>query len=428
MPQVATTNPYAAKPCRYATRYDVTVSTLNQEETTAPLSRIEIDLGAIGRNVAAVRRLVGPDTTICGVVKKNAYGLGAVTIAHRLAKAGCGMLAVYSPEEAEQLNSGAVTTPMLLLYPLRHLARTDGLYRPAVAERLHLTIHDPEQLEQLDQLGRTFGIKLPVHLFVDTGMSRSGLSPQQFADALDSQKSRHYTRIAGIMSHLATASGDSKRAKKQLDAFDTLLVQHEGKIPADALIHLANSYGVLRSPTYHRSLVRPGLGLYGYGEHDLVGEPAIDPGLRWSPTVRWVSRVVQVGVYPRHAKVGYGATYTLKRKSVLGLVPVGYGDGYPLGLSSTKDRCAQVRVRFESGWRICNVLGRVNMDQLSIDLTDVAKQLEGADEQVLREIEVEVYSADPEAPNALHRLAEQADTHCYEMLCRLGTHLPRVYV
>ncbi|MBB6430425.1 alanine racemase [Algisphaera agarilytica] len=405
------------------------MSTLNQEQSTEPMSRVEIDTAALERNVATVRRLVGPDTTVCGVVKKNAYGLGAVTIAHKLTKAGCEMLAVFSPEEAEQLNSGAVTTPMLLFYPLRHLARTDGLYRPAVAERLHLTIHDPEQLEALDQLGRTFGIKLPVHLYVDTGMSRSGLSPELFAEILESQKSRHYTRIAGVMSHLATASGDPKRAQKQLDTFDKLLKQHEADIPEDALVHLANSYGVLRSPTYHRTLVRPGLGLYGYGEHDLVGEPSIEPGLRWSPTVRWVSRVVQLGTYPRHAKVGYGATYTLKRKSILGLVPVGYGDGYPLALSSTKDRCAKVRVRHGGVWHECDVLGRVNMDQLTIDLTDLAKSLDDeADEQTLRGAEVEVYSNDPEAANALHKLAEMANSQCYELLCRLGAHLPRVYV
>jgi len=405
------------------------MSTLNREESTSPLSRVEIDLGAVDRNVAAVRRLVGDGPTICGVVKKDAYGLGAVTVAHRLAKAGCGMLAVYSPDEAERLSAGAVTTPILLLYPLRHLARTDGLYRPAVAERLHLTIHDPAQLEQLDQLGRTFGIQLPVHLFIDTGMSRSGLSPKQLAEVLASQESRHYTRVAGVMSHLATASGDPKRAQKQLDTFDKLLAEHEDQIPEDALIHLANSYGVLRSPTYHRTLVRPGLGLYGYGEHDLEGGPVIEPSLRWSPSVRWVSRVVQIGVYPRHAKVGYGATFTLKRKSILGLVPVGYGDGYPLALSSTKDRCAKVRVRFQEVWHDCDVLGRVNMDQLSIDLTDVAKLIDGdKDEQTLRSLNVEVYSNDPEAPNALHKLAELAGTHCYEMLCRLGSHLPRVYV
>ena len=186
---------------------------LNEEQSTAPLSRLEVDLGAIAENVATIRRLVGPDVTICGVVKKNAYGLGASTIAHRMARAGCKMLAVYSPQEADELTAGAVTTPILLLYPLRHLARTEGLYRPAVAERLHLTIHAPDQLEAVDQIGRTFGIRMPTHLFVDTGMSRSGLSAEQFAEALATQKQRRYSRVAGVMSHLATASSDPKVAK-----------------------------------------------------------------------------------------------------------------------------------------------------------------------------------------------------------------------
>lgn len=405
------------------------MSTLNQEETTPPLSWIEIDLGAVADNVAQVRRLVGPGVAICGVVKKNAYGLGAVNLAHRMVKAGCEMLAVFSPREAEQLNAGAITTPILLFYPLRHLARTEGLYRPAVAERLHLTIHDVDQLQQVDQVGRTFGIKLPVHLFLDTGMSRSGLSAEQFTHVLTTQKDRHYTRIAGVMSHLASASGDPKRAQKQLDRFDALLTEHQDKIPADAVIHIANSYGVLRSPTYHRAMVRPGLGLYGYGEHDLVGQPEIDPALRWSPCVRWVSRVVQVGTYARHAAVGYNATVKLKRKSTLGIVPVGYGDGYPLALSSTPERHATVRVQFRGVWHDCPVVGRVNMDQLSIDLTDAVKAL-GLDAggEALREAEVEIYSSDPDAPNALHKLADHAGSHCYEMLCRLGGELPRVYV
>ncbi|MEM8739684.1 MAG: alanine racemase [Planctomycetota bacterium] len=419
------------------------MSTLNQEETTAPLSRVEVKLDALSTNVAAVRGLLGEGPVVCGVVKKNAYGLGAVTVAHRLTKAGCGMLAVYGPDEAEQLNAGAVTTPMLMLYPLRHLARTQGLYRPAVAGRLHLTIHDPEQLEALDQIGRTFGIKLPVHLYVDTGMSRSGLTETQFGEALAAQPQRRYTRVAGVMSHLATASSDPVRAGKQLDRFDALLDRHRERIPRDALIHLANSYGVLRAPAYHRTLVRPGLGLYGYGEDDLVGEPAVGRDVRWTPAVRWISRVVQVGGYARHARVGYGATYTLKRKSVLGVVPVGYADGYPLALSSTLERCAAVRVRItghgnaDAGgnggadaagrWQACPVLGRINMDQITIDLTDLAKET-GASMPALRGAEVEVYSDDPAAPNALPRLAAAAGSHVYELLTRLGSHLPRVYV
>ena len=406
------------------------MSVRNTEQTTAPLSRLEIRLDAIDHNVAELRRLVGPDVTICGVVKKNAYGLGAVTLAHRLLKAGCGMLAVYSPAEAEALNAGAVTAPILLYFPLRHLARTEGLYRPAVAERLHLSIHDPEQLEQLEQLGRTFGIRLPVHLFVDTGLSRGGLTLQQAGEILTTQPQRAYTRLAGIMTHLATAPGDPARAQKQIERFDTLLEEHAQHIPADTLIHLANTYGTMRADTYHRRMVRPGLGLYGYGDGDLIGDPQIDPPAKLRPCLRWVSRLVHVGHYPRHAAVGYGATHKLKRNSVLGLVPVGYADGYPLGLSGR----GSVGVRRPDSQERCDcpVLGRVNMDQITVDLTDLVKEAgSGAhdfDPSSLRGAEVEIYSDDPSAPHAVSRLAELAQSNAYELLCRLSPTLPRVYV
>ena len=384
-----------------------------------PLSRLEIDLAALHRNVEAVRSLVGPGVVICGVVKKNAYGLGAVPVAHRMVKAGCGMVSVYGPEEAEQLIQGAVTAQILLLYPLRHLGRTDLLYRPASSGKLHLTVHDPEQLDALDAIGRTFGIRLPVHLYIDTGMSRSGLSVAEFADALASQANRKYLRLAGIMTHLATADNDPAFAAVQVERFDALLEQHRAAIPADATVHLANSYATLRAHRYHRAMVRPGLMLFGYGPSDLAaGGDIIDPLPKLSPVLRWVSRLIHVQEYPPGSRVGYGATHTLQRPSTIGIVPVGYGDGYPLGLSN----CSAVRVSVAGRWHDAPVLGRVNMDQLTVDLTDI-----DAARDTLHDAEVEVYGNDPGAVNALPRLAGLAGSHCYELLCRLGADLPRQY-
>ena len=384
-----------------------------------PLSRLEIDLSAVHRNVEAVRAVAGPDVVICGVVKKDAYGLGAVPVAHRMVKAGCGMVSVYAPDEAEQLIRGAVTAPILLLYPLRHLGRTDLLYRPASSGKLHLTVHDPAQLDQLDAIGRTFGIRLPVHLYIDTGMSRSGLSPAEFGEALATQQGRKYLRTAGIMTHLATADNDPAFAAEQVRRFDTLLEEHRGAIPADATVHLANSYATLRAHRYHRAMVRPGLMLYGYGPSDLVpGGDVIDPPPTLAPVLRWVSRVIHVQDYPAGSRVGYGATHTLQRDSTLGIVPVGYGDGYPLGLSNR----GVVRVSVNDAWHDAPVLGRVNMDQLTVDLTDI-----DAGRDTLHGAEVEVYGNNPDTANALPRLADAAGSHCYELLCRLGTDLPRRY-
>ncbi len=388
------------------------------------MSRLEIDLNAIDANVAALQKILGPDTAICGVVKKDAYGLGAVTIAHRLVKAGCSMLCVYGPEEAEQLVQGAVTAPILMTYPLRHLGRTDSLYRPAVAERLHLTIHDPQQLKELDAIGRTFGIRLPVHLYIDTGMARGGLNPQQFSEAITSQSDRRYQRIAGIYTHFATADSDPKFLEKQQQRLDELLEQHRSDIPSDCIIHMANTHAVLRDTSLHRSMVRPGLSLYGFGTADFAGKPPmVEPMPKLRGVVRWISRVIHVQDYPRHTRVGYQSMHRTEKKTTLGLVPVGYGDGYPLALSDK----AQVRVRIADRWHKCPVLGRISMDQITIDLTAAVAEVDVA-RQAAFDAEVEVLGNDPDQPNHPNRLAALAGCHVYELLCRLHPGLPRKYL
>ena len=178
-------------------------------------------------------------------------------------------------------------------------------------------------------------------------------------------------------------------------------------------------------------MIRPGLALLGYGPDLLDGPTALDaPELE--PVARWMSRIVHVQRYPRRTPVGYGSTHKLKRESLLGLVPVGYADGYPLALSNK----ASVRVHGEvdaagPGLRIaaqtasdCRVLGQVSMDQIVVDLTDVPCD----DPQELRGRAVEVYGRDPRAPHALPNLATIAKTHVYELLCRISPSIRRVYV
>ncbi len=175
---------------------------------------------------------------LCGVIKKDAYGLGASTIAHRLTKAGCDMLAVFSPEEAEQLIRNSVNAPMLLLMPMRTIGRTDALYRQAVAGKLHLTIHDVDQLHQLNEVGRTFGMRLPVHLYVDTGMSRSGLNEQQLQSVLAALPTLRTIRLAGLCSHLASADDDPRFTEEQRQRFDAILEEARPTLPADAPVTL----------------------------------------------------------------------------------------------------------------------------------------------------------------------------------------------
>jgi len=393
-------------------------------------SYLEINLGRLEANLHALRRLLAGSNSghavqrpaMCAVVKKQAYGLGAVAIAHRLVKAGVDMLAVYDAAEAEELVTAGITAPMLVLMPVHELARTNALYRHAARGKLHLAVHGPEQLAALNEVGHRFGLKLPVHLYLDTGMSRGGLNREQLAKAIARACESRFVQIAGLYSHLATADSDGAFAESQRQRLEQALREHAPLIGGEVTRHLANTCGILRDASLHYDMVRPGLGLLGYGPEQMPIEDALE-GEPLVPVARWMSRLIHVQQYPVGTAVGYGGTDVLERRSTLGVVPVGYGDGYPLELSNQ----AVMRLEDADGhWPHAPIRGRVSMDQLVVDLTDVAGSTDALDS--LLNASVEVYSDEPTAPNALPRLAQQAGTHCYELLCRLSPRLKRYHV
>jgi len=396
------------------------------------MSRIDVDLGAVEHNVRALRGISGEGPAaraVCAVVKKDAYGLGAVQVAHRLMRGGVEMLAVYSPDEAAELVAKAVTLPILLLSPLRELNRTDVLYRHTVAEKLHVSIHDPAQLQAVNAIGHTFGIRMPIQPYIDTGMSRSGLSAEQFAAMMRQLHKTPFVRITGVYTHMATGDDDPDFLAEQFERFEAALQQTGDALPPDTRRHVANTFTCFRDSRYHLDMIRPGLGLYGYGPEWLSPGPVIADAPTLRPAARWMTRVNHVQRYPKGTPVGYGCTHKLRRASVVGVVPVGYADGYPVALSNK----GTVRVQppehppeqppQTDTWVEAKVLGRVNMDQLTIDLTDAAGGID--DINTLRDAEVEVYSNDPSAPNDVSALAKAAKTNTYELLCRLAPTIPR---
>ena len=392
-------------------------------------SWLEIDLGRLEHNVATLKSRLAPDGRVapkmCVAIKKDAYGLGAAPIAHRLVKAGCDMLAVFSADEARELVKNAITCPLLVLMPLSELSRTDLLYRHAVAERLHLTIHSVEQLAAVNQIGRTFGIRFPVHLHLDTGMSRGGLSEAQADTILQNFGDHSHARLAGLMTHFASAATDPGFTREQAGRLQALAERHKAAVPNDCVLHVANTFALLREPALHLDMVRPGLGVFGYGPELLPeSDAAALPPL--SPIVRWLSGIMHVQRYTAGSPIGYGATHQLLEDAVLGVVPVGYGDGYPQNLSNL----ASVRVTTETPKGAvtadCRVLGRVNMDQITIDLSPLA--VDASDLDFLKTAQVEVYSNDPSAPNSLSQLAASSGNSVYELLCRMSPQLKRHYV
>ncbi len=387
-------------------------------------SWLEIDLGGLAWNLAAVRGLVGSGVRVCCVVKSDAYGLGAVPIAERLAASGADMLAVYSADQAETLVSQGVDMPLLLLMPVRGLDRGGALGRFAASGRLHFSIHDVAQIEQVNAIGQSLGCVLPVHLYLDTGMSRSGLELQEASVLLERLGGGGHVQLVGLYTHLATAGGDPVFAQEQLSLFEGFVAANRAHLGRGVLLHAANTFAALRGRRYHLSMVRVGLGLLGYGGDLMTGGVGVVDGLSLKPVVRWVSGISHIQRYPQGARVGYGGTCRLNRDSVLGVVPVGYGDGYPLALSNK----GVVRVLGDGDQQgaAAKVLGQVSMDQIVIDLTDCGGIAGGAGPRVGGL--VELISNDAGSPCSLVRLADLAGSNCYELLCRVSGRVERRYM
>jgi len=405
-------------------------------------SRIEVNLAAVSHNVRLMKRIVGPECRICPIVKSDAYGLGAVRVSKTLVAAGADMLAVFTPGQARELINAAIGRPVLILMPVHTIDRTDALYRALICNSLHLAVHDADHLDDLVRMAERFGATLPLHLEVDTGMSRGGCPVDSAPEILRRIASHRRLTLAGLYTHFADAESNMEMTDGQLRAFNTLLESCNDLIPSGCLIHAASTFAALRAQRFHKSMIRVGLAWAGYGTPALEGGEIIRDGEHLQPAIAWTSRIVQVKTIPPGATVGYGATWKADRESVIGIVPVGYADGYPMaaGARAGADRSSpspaasrgQVAIVIEQdsdrAQRFVPVIGAVNMDQITIDLTDVVPPTDEASQREAMSWRVELITPDAAAPNHLPRLAALGGTFAHEMMCRLNPRLPRSYV
>lgn len=390
-------------------------------------SNIEIDLSAIEQNVLVIRRALAIDTperpkTLCAVLKADAYGLGAPRIAKRLEIAGVDMLAVYTTDEARDLLHVAIRLPILILSPVREILRDDPLYRAASLGKLHFTVHDLGQLHSLSHMTDHLGMTLPVHIEVDTGLHRAGSPPADAARIVEIAAKHPRLRIAGLCTHFASADCDPEQTSRQADEFDVWLAHVKPMTDPETLIHVANSCALFRSTNYHRDLVRVGLAIYGYVAdrfHDPDSCQLIEQCRELVPVVRWTSRIIHLINVPAGDPVGYGGTWKAQRDTRLALIPVGFADGYPLGLSN----CGAVGVELpDRSIMYCPVAGRVSMDQITIDITDTPPGSVG------QGTSVELIGLNESAPNRLPALAHAAGSSIHEMLTRLNPRIERRYL
>jgi alanine racemase len=281
-------------------------------------------------------------------------------------------------------------------------------------------------------------MSIRVHLEIDTGMSRGGCGVLEAPEVLERIAACRRLKIGGVFTHFASAEADLEFTNRQLKVFERFLSEHGHRLGPECHIHAANSFATLRHARFHKSMVRIGLAWAGYGAEWMSGDELLKDADALRPAVSWRSRLVQTKRIESGTPVGYGSRWTARRPTTLGLVPVGYADGYPICLGARDDapRGAVVAIferandGSEHGGLIgyAPVVGAVNMDQISIDLTDVMARRGGGPGDIGVGTIVELITPDTKAPNHLPSIARLAGTIPHEILTRMSARIRRQYI
>jgi len=363
----------------------------------------EVSASAVRHNVSVLRAMLPVGTEICAAVKADCYGHGLDVLMGVIAE-GVDALAVATAAEALRIRELGYRGEVLMLFPPGPHAPL-ALLTELIASDLTLTISSQAEVLPVSRAARQVGKRVSVHAKVDTGMGRGGVASAEAAELVGRIRRVYSMDIRGLYTHLACADeADKGSAYEQMATF----VQAVGACGrSDLTLHVANSAALIDLPATHLNRVRPGIAVYGYHSSDeMVNRPDLRPALRVT------GRLVQVKDAAEGSRCGYGLTHTFDRPSRVGIVPMGYADGY---LRSFSNR-ATMRI---AGLDV-PVRGRVSMDQTIIDLTDVPHAKAGD--------EVEIISPDPQAPHSVENLARLAGTIPYEIMCHLGNRVKRTLV
>ncbi|MER5659594.1 alanine racemase [Streptomyces mirabilis] len=375
---------------------------------TAPLrARAEIDLAALRANVRTLRAHA-PSAALMAVVKSDAYGHGAVPCARAALEAGATWLGTATPEEALALRAAGLTDSRIMCW----LWTPGGPWREAIEADLDVSVSGMWALREVTAAAEAAGTAARVQLKADTGLGRAGCQPADWPElvreALGAEE-RGLIDITGLWSHFACADEPGHPSiQAQLNLFREMVTYAEERGVRPEVRHIANSPATLTLPESHFDLVRTGIAVYGISPSPEIGTPA-DFGLR--PVMTLSASLALVKRVPGGHGVSYGHHYVTAGATTLGLVPVGYADGVPRHASGTGP------VLVGGKWR--TVAGRVAMDQFVVDL--------GGDEPVPGSEAILFGPGDRGEPTA-EDWARAAGTIAYEIVTRIGTRVPRVYV
>ena len=380
---------------------------LQEKIDTYQRGYIPVDLDAIVSNMCNMKANIAEHTKMIGVIKTDGYGHGSVPIAHCLEELDFMFgFAVATAEEAHVLRKAGVKKPILILgYTFPYS------YEMLVREEIRPAVFRYDTVPELVSAAKSAGQPVKVHIKVDTGMSRIGITPDEeglrFVEELMHQDG---IEIEGIFTHFAKADYlDKSDAEAQLARFVSFLQLIEDRLKLSIPVrHCSNSAGILELPAANMDVVRAGITLYGLYPSDEVSREAV----ALTPALSFYSHIVYVKTIHAGQSVSYGGTFTAKKDTRVATIPVGYGDGYPRSLSNK----GYVLIRGKRA----PILGRVCMDQFMVDVSDIPEAKEGDRVTLIGYDKTEHISAE--------LLGDMSGRFNYELVCDLGKRIPRVYI
>jgi len=367
----------------------------------------EIDLDALEHNLNEAKKHVSKNVGVMAMVKGDAYGHGAVQVSSKLAKCGVASLGVATVEEGLELRESGIHIPIVVMGGLM------GMGSPAcgmmVGADLTPVIHSAGVVGALESVCKSAGKVINVHLKVDSGMTRLGVLPKDLDRVLEELKSCKHIKLEGVMTHFAMAE-DPDYTLFQEKVFDEAVQKIKKAFKDVKVWHAANSAALIDEREFETDSstlwVRPGLMLYG-------AYPTLDyrEKVNLKPVMTIKSSIALIKTVPEGTKVSYNCTYTTDKKTRLGVIPIGYADGYPWSLSNKG-------VLLVNGKRV-PVVGRVTMDMIIVNLNDVEAKV--GDKVVL-------LGKQGKDEITINEIADLAGTITYEFFSGISKRMPRFYI
>lgn len=364
----------------------------------------EINLDTIATNTKNIKKLVG-DKELIAIVKADCYGHGAVDVVPTLLENGASRLAVAMLTEAIELRENNINAPIVILgYTPLYLGEE------LINYDIEQTVYDLDYAKELSKIALSFNKKAKIHIAIDTGMGRIGFLPgDDTVKTINEVYNLEGLEVIGIYSHFSTSDEkDKSYANEQLFKFKKVMADLKALGIEIPLKHISNSGAIIDMPETYLNGVRPGIILYGYYPSKEVS----NDNLSVKPALTLKAKVAHVKELHKDMYISYGKTFKTNKKTIVATLPIGYGDGYPRALSEN----AKVIVN----GKFASILGRICMDQCMIDVTDI-ENIKTGDEVIILGGEGDLkFNADD--------MAEALGTINYEILCRIKSRIPRVYI